>query len=710
MPYDSDADVPSHVPASKRSKWREVWNSAYKRALDKEMGQKEAEASAFRQANGVALSESIAQFFSEIPSGTPKIPSQLVVYMELPGAKKDGECLLVEVAGGISMQHGCCDIWDDIPGENAASFQCGTCIYHTHEEHGKHLSDGGGSVKDCGPDKKAVGGECVTRSQFLIVGDADKKETWKLPVHDKDHIQNALARFNQTEGRTPSVARRLANLARKNGIDIEEFKKHLSEDAVTRDYASVILGPPRLFATDIVCLTGVAPTNIPVAYTGTFWKDGDRFKITRDDLLSIVRNFKQKPTGDINIDYEHASEMPEIAKGGPVPSAGAVKELWMDESSGEPVLMGMPDWTELAKHLIETKQYRFVSAALDWDARDKHTGKPQGTTMTSMALTNRPFLERQAPLVMSETPRLFTDLPEEVQMPDNKQYRVRKLVDGTGVHFQLCEPGTGEGNEAFGAVMGEVFPADFKALTVEGGTSPSSSTTTPQDKAKLAELAETFKKKARRFAAKAAGKSTPSSSSSSTSTSKELSEHDMMNLFGESITLSEAKKRHDAGKTALMVEAGKSGHKLLAETVKPEGWDKRKARTLLSEGKVSPQQYAAFENAIELVEQGVKEGKIHAAHRNYYLADAINRPAEFEAMLKTAKPIIIFEEHGLSGVSSAGGTIEMTEHDQLRAKALDYQKAHAGCSYTKALKAVAGNDPALGKRLREESSGARRLV
>jgi hypothetical protein len=53
MPYFEDEDVPKYVPEDKRAQWREVWNSVYSRALARGETSEEAEASAFRQANGV---------------------------------------------------------------------------------------------------------------------------------------------------------------------------------------------------------------------------------------------------------------------------------------------------------------------------------------------------------------------------------------------------------------------------------------------------------------------------------------------------------------------------------------------------------------------------------------------------------------------------------------------------------------------------------
>lgn len=54
MPYSSTSDVPTYVPAARRKRWLEVFNSAYDRAKKDGKSDKDAEASAFAQANAVA--------------------------------------------------------------------------------------------------------------------------------------------------------------------------------------------------------------------------------------------------------------------------------------------------------------------------------------------------------------------------------------------------------------------------------------------------------------------------------------------------------------------------------------------------------------------------------------------------------------------------------------------------------------------------------
>lgn len=56
-----------------------------------------------------------------------KIPAAHAGYMELEGAKKDGDCAIVRVSGGISSKKGCCDLYD--PQKGADEFRCGECIY-----------------------------------------------------------------------------------------------------------------------------------------------------------------------------------------------------------------------------------------------------------------------------------------------------------------------------------------------------------------------------------------------------------------------------------------------------------------------------------------------------------------------------------------------------------------------------------------------------
>lgn len=61
------------------------------------------------------------------PEGTAKLDSDYSGYMELTGAKKDGDCRIVHVEGGVSKDKGCCNLFH--PANDPEKFSCGTCKY-----------------------------------------------------------------------------------------------------------------------------------------------------------------------------------------------------------------------------------------------------------------------------------------------------------------------------------------------------------------------------------------------------------------------------------------------------------------------------------------------------------------------------------------------------------------------------------------------------
>jgi len=76
---------------------------------------------------------------------------------------------------------------------------------------------------------KSVGGKELPASAFAYVGDPEDTSTWHLPIHDEAHAQDAMSRFNQTEGIPASekkaVAKKIANKAKSFGINTENFEK-----------------------------------------------------------------------------------------------------------------------------------------------------------------------------------------------------------------------------------------------------------------------------------------------------------------------------------------------------------------------------------------------------------------------------------------------------------------------------------------------------
>jgi HK97 family phage prohead protease len=85
---------------------------------------------------------------------------------------------------------------------------------------------------------KRVGGKDLPKSKFAYVGDPDRTETWKLPIHDANHVRNALARFNQTDGipadKKAAVKAKIVAAAHKFGIDVSKEKDSAPEPEVTK--------------------------------------------------------------------------------------------------------------------------------------------------------------------------------------------------------------------------------------------------------------------------------------------------------------------------------------------------------------------------------------------------------------------------------------------------------------------------------------------
>jgi hypothetical protein len=139
---------------------------------------------------------------------------------------------------------------------------------------------------------------------------------------------------------------------------------------------------------------------IPLAILGTWYKGKTKFSLTRQDLSDAVRNFRKRQA-DLVIDFEHASEVPQVAAGGPIPAAGWLKSV-DDGPDAKGILWGQADLTDDTRALVGAKKLRYVSPFLDWTQRDKKTGEPQGLTFTSIALTNRPFLDAMPAVALSE--------------------------------------------------------------------------------------------------------------------------------------------------------------------------------------------------------------------------------------------------------------------------------------------------------------------
>lgn len=133
---------------------------------------------------------------------------------------------------------------------------------------------------------------------------------------------------------------------------------------------------------------------IPVMMLGDWHQGPKAVPITGATIDQIVNNFSAQHV-DVPLSYEHTIEHPLAAAGQPIPAAGWLKELdAAPDANG--VLWGWAELTAEARQLIQSQQYRYISPAYATQYPNHETGKNQGATLLSVALTNRPFLPMPA--------------------------------------------------------------------------------------------------------------------------------------------------------------------------------------------------------------------------------------------------------------------------------------------------------------------------
>lgn len=155
---------------------------------------------------------------------------------------------------------------------------------------------------------------------------------------------------------------------------------------------------------------------LEVAYEGHFrghWMG--EFEFTRATFEQIVANFHAHPQykpvpegvtaeqieaggyGVVQWDMHHASEQP--ATSGDIPVIGAPAQGWVldvrvgKREDGTATLEALTHWLNTARTYVRNKQYRWASVSVVFNSKHPETGEPIGAVLTSIALTNQPFLQ-----------------------------------------------------------------------------------------------------------------------------------------------------------------------------------------------------------------------------------------------------------------------------------------------------------------------------
>ena len=124
-------------------------------------------------------------------------------------------------------------------------------------------------------------------------------------------------------------------------------------------------------------------------------------EFTAQVFAEIIANFRATKNGEIPGDYEHTSERlpPTVATDG-VPAPFWVTDV--ATRNGDKELWAKFSWVDpQAVKYVRSKRYRYVSPAVNFNARSRETGLPIGARLTSVALTNHPFLDGMQPIAAS---------------------------------------------------------------------------------------------------------------------------------------------------------------------------------------------------------------------------------------------------------------------------------------------------------------------
>ncbi len=448
------------------------------------------------------------------------------------------------------------------------------------------------------------------------------------------------------------------------------------------------LGAPRRHFATLLCLSapiwreGKELYPLPIALTGAWVKGEGKFSILRQDLEAMVQNFEKRKNEQVVIDFEHASEMPEVAKGGPVPAAGWIHSLSvrrMDAASSEKLFSGsgtgaasseklfsgsgmdarvngngdratesgrwaldaLVEWTAQARGMIRSGQYRFFSPAIDWGARDKETGEPQGATLTSGALTNHPFLEELPPLMLTEFD--ISNLRFQEGGKEVKKLTLRKSTSGQRAVFDDA-----------GVELGE-FALD--ELDLDDGEAAALMSR------RAGGMSELF---AERIGA--AGKS-----------EEEIRQ---AMAFAEAVGVERAAEDR---KRLLLKEAAKNGR-----------LDVERVKILAREQKITLEDFVAAEEVSKALDKATEQGKILPRDRQFFFEVGLADPERLKAWLKDAPKVIHLGMVGI-GVPPSGNTAAEQMTDLTRAKMNELK-----ITFSEAARLVARENPELAARYRKE--------
>ena len=150
----------------------------------------------------------------------------------------------------------------------------------------------------------------------------------------------------------------------------------------------------------LLLINAEAPTEwVHVAHEGQ-WEghESGPFEFTRAVFEDVIANFERQ-ANPVKLDFDHETVFSE----GATPARGWVHSLEMRKKD-DPYrvsLWALVEFGQEATAINRSGGYKFCSGVFEFDAVDRVTGETCGCELTSLALTDSPFIDGQRPIQLS---------------------------------------------------------------------------------------------------------------------------------------------------------------------------------------------------------------------------------------------------------------------------------------------------------------------
>ena len=237
----------------------------------------------------------------------------------------------------------------------------------------------------------------------LVRGPADRLGSYLLPHHD---VRNGKL-VTSPAGVSAAVA---ALNGARGGVDVPDavrvgalahLERHQKAVEDARE-ATDVHGASEVITCRDAARVGHRTWNQIARYGEFRAHPQGPFRFSAREFREIVANFRALKNGRVPVDYEHTSERhPENVAQQGVPAVAWVVAL---DDRGDAGLWAEFEWVDpRAVEYVRSGQYLYLSPAVQFASRDKETNTERGARLTSVALTNHPFLDGMAPVTASAT-------------------------------------------------------------------------------------------------------------------------------------------------------------------------------------------------------------------------------------------------------------------------------------------------------------------